>query len=187
MNALLTGQLVNLTAIDPEEIGKMFMQWQRNSEYERLIDSDASEMHSSKANKAWLEKEIEGAEGKQFWFAIRAAQDQRLLGEVDLFVNQWNMRDAFVGIGLGERDFWGKGYGTEAMQLILRYAFTELNLHRVSLTVFEYNSRAIRSYEKAGFQHEGRMRGALLREGRRWDTLFMGILRADWFSKQSSH
>jgi len=56
----------------------------------------------------------------------------------------------------------------------------ELNLHRVSLDVFEYNPRAIRSYEKVGFKHEGRVRQALNRDGRRWDILYMGILREEW-------
>jgi RimJ/RimL family protein N-acetyltransferase len=69
------------------------------------------------------------------------------------------------------------------MQVILRYAFQELNLRRVSLDTFEYNPRAIRSYEKAGFVHEGRVRKFLLREGRRWDMLFMGILREEWLAR----
>ena len=69
------------------------------------------------------------------------------------------------------------------MRVILRYAFTELNLHRVSLGLFEYNPRALRSYEKAGFKMEGRMRGTLHREGRRWDDLYMGILRTEWMEK----
>jgi RimJ/RimL family protein N-acetyltransferase len=66
------------------------------------------------------------------------------------------------------------------MRIILRYAFTELNLHRVSLDTFEYNPRAIRSYEKAGFKIEGRVRQLLNREGRRWDVIYMGILREEW-------
>ncbi len=85
-----------------------------------------------------------------------------------------------MGIGLGERKYWSKGYGTDAMRIILRYAFTELNLHRVSLDTFEYNPRAIRSYEKAGFKIEGRVRQLLNREGRRWDVIYMGILREEW-------
>jgi RimJ/RimL family protein N-acetyltransferase len=89
-------------------------------------------------------------------------------------------RTAFVGIGIGERAYWGKGYGTDAMKVALRFAFTEINLERVTLNVFEYNPRAIRSYEKAGFKHEGRMRGALLKDGRRWDMIYMGILREEW-------
>ena len=66
------------------------------------------------------------------------------------------------------------------MNLTLRYAFTELNLRRVSLDVFEFNERAVRSYEKVGFHMEGRQRQAIIREGRRWDMLFMGILREEW-------
>ena len=69
---------------------------------------------------------------------------------------------------------------TDVMNVMLRYAFTEVNLKRVTLTVFEYNPRAIRSYEKAGFHHEGRLRGLLNREGKRYDELFMGILREEW-------
>ena len=68
------------------------------------------------------------------------------------------------------------------MKVLLRYAFEELNLHRVNLSVFEYNPRAIRSYEKAGFRHEGRQRDALHRCGKRWDMLYMGILKSDWES-----
>jgi RimJ/RimL family protein N-acetyltransferase len=71
------------------------------------------------------------------------------------------------------------------MKLILQYAFMELNLHRVSLDVFDYNPRAIHSYEKVGFKMEGRQRGILLREGKRWDMVFMGILRKEWLGQRS--
>jgi RimJ/RimL family protein N-acetyltransferase len=85
-----------------------------------------------------------------------------------------------LGIGILRREYWGRGYGSEAVSLMLRFGFTELNLRRISLSVFEYNTRAVRAYEKAGFQQEGRLRQALQRDGRRWDELFMGILREDW-------
>jgi RimJ/RimL family protein N-acetyltransferase len=106
-----------------------------------------------------------------------------LLGDITLSVINWGSRDAFAGIGIGAREFWGKGYGTEAMELILRYGFTELNLRRISLTVFEFNQRAVRSYEKVGFRLEGRQRQFMRREGRRWDILYMGILRQEWMEK----
>jgi RimJ/RimL family protein N-acetyltransferase len=88
-----------------------------------------------------------------------------------------------VGIGIGERDFWSKGYGTDTMKVCLRYAFLELGLQRVSLGVFEYNPRAVRSYEKAGFKLEGRTRYDAHREGKRYDSLWMGILREEWLQK----
>ena len=121
-----------------------------------------------------------------YWFAIRALEDDRLLGDADLSVINWGSRDAFVGIGIGEREFWGKGYGTDAMRLLLRYAFTELNLRRVSLNVFEFNERAIRSYEKVGFRLEGRERQVMQREGRRWDLIDMGILREEWMEENGN-
>jgi len=92
----------------------------------------------------------------------------------------WSGRDAFVGLGIGETEYWSKGYGTDVMNILLGFAFTEINLRRVSLTVFEYNPRAIRSYEKAGFRHEGQLRQFLNREGKRWDMLYMGIQREEW-------
>ena len=73
------------------------------------------------------------------------------------------------------------------MKLVLRYAFTELNLRRVTLNVFEYNPRAIRCYEKLGFQHEGRVRKYLNREGRRWDLMYMGIMKEEWLATTTSH
>jgi RimJ/RimL family protein N-acetyltransferase len=70
---------------------------------------------------------------------------------------------------------------------MLRYAFCELNLHRVSLTVFEYNPRGIHSYEKCGFKHEGCIRELILRDGKRWDVLHMGILRQEWQAANGSN
>jgi len=73
------------------------------------------------------------------------------------------------------------------MRVMLRYAFAELNLHRVSLNVFEYNPRAIRSYEICGFVREGRCRQALHRDGRRWDLIYMGIMREEWRESVTGH
>jgi len=179
MMDLFTGTLVSLAAVNPDETSKSAAIWGRDSEYRRLMDSDPPRLFSVKASREWMEKQLE-EEPDTFWFAVRTLEDDRLLGEIDLVVTSWGSRDAFVGIGIGEREFWGKGYGTEAMNLTLRYAFIELNLRRVTLNVFEFNERAVRSYEKVGFHMEGRQRQAIIREGRRWDVLYMGILREEW-------
>lgn len=183
MQDLFTGKLVRLAGVDPEETSKSFAQWNRDSEYMRLLASEPPRLHSPKSIKEWVEKEIEKGPDANFWFTVRALEDDRLLGDVGLTVINWGSREAFVGIGIGAREFWGKGYGTEAMQLTLRYAFTELNLRRVSLSVFEFNPRAIRSYQKAGFRLEGRQRQAIQREGRRWDILYMSILQEEWMEE----
>ncbi len=175
---LLKGQLVRLSAYDPEVAVELNARWNADSEYLRLLDWDPARRYSKKMNKEWIEKHMD--EYLTHSFLIRALEDDRPVGEIGLDGIQWNFGDAFVGIGLGDRADWGKGYGTDAMRIILRYAFMELNLHRVSLNVFEYNPRGIRSYEKSGFVIEGRERGLLQRDGRRWDVVYMGILKEDW-------
>lgn len=183
MKDILKGELVRLSAVDPDEFSRAFSRWSRDSEFMRLLNSETAKIDSQKASQKWLEKELEEQNINQHWFTVRTLADDKLLGDIGLYVYNWTSRDAFVGLGIGEREFWGKGYGTDMMRVVLRYAFMELNLRRVTLTVFGYNPRAIRSYEKAGFLHEGRMRGLLNREGKRWDELFMGILREEWMEQ----
>jgi RimJ/RimL family protein N-acetyltransferase len=182
MKDLLKGRRIRLSAADPDELTRAYSAWNRDSEFNRLLDSRPLRWLSVKASKEALEKDFAREDHSSFLFAIRSLEDDRLLGDVELSVTEWSAGDAYVGIGIGDRELWGRGYGTEAMNLALQFAFTELNLRRVTLTVFEYNPRAVRSYEKAGFRHEGRKRLALCREGKRWDEIHMGILREEWLA-----
>ncbi len=180
MNNIFCGKLVRLSAYDPEDMSKANVRWNRNSEYFRLLNSSAPWMLSAKAVSKLMEEEMGELSIASYFFTIRTLAEDKLIGDLNLEVVDWNGRDAFVGLGIGETEYWSKGYGTDTMNVLLWFAFTEINLRRVTLTVFEYNPRAIRSYEKAGFRHEGRVHRLLNREGRRWDELFMGILREEW-------
>jgi RimJ/RimL family protein N-acetyltransferase len=180
MKDIFKGRFVRLSAADPEEIGKAYSHWNRDTELMRLFGTGPSRLHSVRASVEFYEKELKDTPPSHIYFSIRSLDDDRLLGETDLEIVNWAACDAFVGIGIYDREDWGKGYGTDAMKLILQFAFTEANLRRVTLTVFEYNPRAVRSYEKAGFRVEGRVRNALLKDGKRWDIFHMGILLEDW-------
>ncbi|MCD6355667.1 MAG: GNAT family N-acetyltransferase [Anaerolineaceae bacterium] len=94
-------------------------------------------------------------------------------------INQYE-RSAEVGISIGDKRFWNKGYGTEATRLLINHGFENLNLHRIYLHIFATNLRGIRSYEKAGFSTEGRLREARYLEGKYVDVLIMSILKSDW-------
>jgi RimJ/RimL family protein N-acetyltransferase len=179
---LFRGELVRLATEEPDQLAESISRWARDSEYWRLGAGDAARLFSAKKTKTWIEKDIEEASPNDFFFTIRTLTDDRLIGIIALDDINWAQGESFVGIGLGEREFWGKGYGTDAMRLILRYAFTELNLRRVSLNVFGYNQRGIRSYEKCGFKHEGAVRQWLHRDGQRWDLVHMGILREEFLN-----
>ncbi len=92
----------------------------------------------------------------------------------------WVNRSAEVGIVIGEKRFWGQGYGRDALRLLLRFGFNTLNLNRISLLVHADNIRGIRSYEKAGFVHEGRERQGVYKNGEYKDVLIMSVLRSEW-------
>jgi RimJ/RimL family protein N-acetyltransferase len=110
---------------------------------------------------------------------VRKGED-RLIGATGFHHIDARCRHASFGILLGDKEAWGKGYGTEATGLMVGYAFETLNLNRVWLHVYEYNERGKRAYEKVGFRVEGRLRQDTFRDGRYWDTLVMGILRDEW-------
>ena len=185
MNDLLRGETVRLTAENPEVMAVQLFRWDQDTEWFRLLDTEPPRLFSEKKVKEWLEKDLEKPSSDELYFAIRTLKDDNLIGFIGLFNLLMHHGDSLVAIALGEREYWGKGYGTDAMRVILRYAFNELNLRKVGLIVFEYNPRAIRSYEKVGFMHEGRIRGAMLREGRRWDWYYMGLMREEYLANQA--
>ncbi len=181
---LFRGELVRLSAENTDTVAERFLRWNRDSEYWRLLAVEPATPYTLKQIKDFIEKELFSQQSSIFLFMIRSLEDDRIIGEIGLEGVEWNHGDAFVGISVGEREYWDKGYGTDAMRVLLDYAFKELNLHRVSLTVFEYNPRAMRSYQKAGFVMEGRERSVIRRDGKRYDLLFMGILREEWLAQQ---
>jgi len=185
MKDIYRGKLVRLAAESPEVLASAHARWERDSEYHRLADSVPAHLWSEKKIKEWLEKQMEGDPMRAFRFSIRTLEEDRLIGIIGL-IPDWVHSDAILFIAIGNRDHWGKGYGTDAMELIVRYGFLELNLHRITLGLNGYNARAQRVYEKVGFKLEGTLRGDTLREGRRTDGLSMGILRREWMALQGA-
>ncbi len=102
------------------------------------------------------------------------------IGNIGLTGFDWKNRRTDIGIMIGEKEAWSRGYGTDAIIVLLRYLFGELNLNRVSLFTDSANVRALRCYEKCGFQTEGVMREYRFKRGRYIDCVLLSILRRDW-------
>lgn len=189
---MFIGQKVRLSAPDLDTDPPLIARWSRDPEFVQMLMSGIARPWTAAAVKKEFEENlgVTGGEGASepkpgvFSFVIHTlpagAEPARLVGMVDLNIDHWPHRDAWLGIGIGARADWGQGYGTDALRLILRYAFDELNLRRVTLSVFEYNERALHTYRKLGFVEEGRQRQRLLRFGKRWDMVVMGLLQAEW-------
>lgn len=178
---ILQGEKVRLTALDKEDL-PTFTKWYEDAGFARLLDAVPAVPKSQAQWATWLE-ELEKAKDS-FYFAIRPAHANSLLGFLELDGVLWTHGNCWLGIGLGDRENWDKGYGREAVELALRFAFHELNLHRVQLSVFSYNERAIILYEKLGFSREGVFREHLHRDGRRYDMFLYGLLRREWQARE---
>jgi RimJ/RimL family protein N-acetyltransferase len=185
MRDLFRGELVRFTLEEPETSVKAQARWQRDTELHRLADSSPARLNSEKKIREWIEKQGDtGFPPDRYFFTVRTLAEDKYIGFLGLWIDLVH-REAWVGLGIGERDFWGKGYGSDMMKLCQQYVFAELGLERLSLGLYEYNPRALRSYEKCGFRLEGRTRNETMREGRRYDALWMGILREEWLQRQN--
>jgi RimJ/RimL family protein N-acetyltransferase len=143
---------IQLRAFEKEDLDTI-VRWV-NTEAVTQYLSDSLIYPISKADEMkWLES-ITVTNHREKVFAIETL-DRELIGSVGLHNINWVERKAELGIMIGEPRFWGQGYGSDAVREILRTAFEKMNLNRVYLRVFESNPRAIRLYEKCGFQKEG--------------------------------
>ncbi len=183
MNTHFTGEKVRLVAADGDSATDLVMHWQADSEYYRLLDDEPQIPATPKQIRAFLDEKDPGSRGG--FFLIRMLGDDKPIG----FVAHWrptpmDTGNHWLAIGIGDREYWGSGYGADALRILTRYGFSHLALHRFTLSVFEYNARAIKAYENAGFKLEGRVRESFQRDGRRWDLLVMGLTREDWLAAQ---
>jgi len=176
---MIQGQRTRLRAIEREDL-PTFVRWFNDPEVRQYL---AMYMPMSMAEEEkWFERQLEDQDSQIF--AIETG-DGVHIGNCGLHDFDWKNRRAALGIAIGEKEYWGKGYGSDAVRTLLGFAFGEMNLHRIQLEVHDFNSRAIRCYEKCGFKLEGRQREALFRNGSYHDSLIMGILRKEFKAGQS--
>jgi RimJ/RimL family protein N-acetyltransferase len=177
INDILRGERVRLTAMQPDDAATLARWWDAGN-FMRLYDS----IPAIPRSEAQIRKGIEDHQARDdtFQLAIRRIGDDSLLGQLEFDGISWPHRTTFFSIVILDPEQRGQGYGQEALELGLRFAFHELNLHRVALTVFAYNTRAIALYERLGFVHEGTHREFLERDGQRHDMLLYGLLRREW-------
>jgi diamine N-acetyltransferase len=133
---------------------------------------------SHAAEEEWLRRKAAYAQ-TEIQLAICLREGDQHIGNALLTDIDWVARHAMVGIFIGAEEHWSKGYGQQALRLILRHAFHDLGLRRVHLIVLDDNDRAIRVYEKCGFVVEGRLRQHAYKQGKFRDLIFMGICVGD--------
>lgn len=181
MKDLYRGSLVRLSSAPPGTLGKAFAHWDRDTEIRRLADTDPAQLLSERKLTKYFEKREEDRHACHF--SLHTLAEDRFIGVLGLIPND-TCEDAWLYIAIYERDFIGKRYGADGLKLILQYGFMELNLRRITLALNSYNVRAFATYQRAGFQLEGRVRNNVKKDGERWDLIYMGILAGEWLAMQ---
>jgi len=172
--SILQGEKVRLRPVEERDLPQ-FVRWLADPELTRWLAAIGSPPTLEEEYEWWHDKR---SDPDSVLWAIETL-DGRLVGTTELRLALRAER-AELGIAIHDKTWWGKGLGTDAVRLVVDYAFEELNLNRVELTTDEDNARAIRCYEKVGFVREGLLRKHRLVEGRFGNTVVMGILREEW-------
>ena len=178
----LEGDLVVLRRHVPENVSA-FQRWYSDPEVARLARYQDAPMRTDEIDRFF---QLRALGHESLTMAIHEHDTDRLIGSCAFSQLDAENGSAMYHITIGEKDTWGRGYGTEATQLMLDHAFGTLGLHRIGLTVFEFNERAIRAYRTCGFVVEGRARESIWRDGRWWDELGMSVLATEWHESRAS-
>ncbi|MFX0134487.1 MAG: GNAT family N-acetyltransferase [Candidatus Hodarchaeota archaeon] len=175
---MLRGKNVKLGPIKREYIDS-FLKWFNDPELTQYL---ARYLPMTRMEEEeWIENLKNRKDTVHFSIVIPNEDDQeKLIGNCGIHNIDWKNRVGQLGIAIGDKDYQNKGYGTEAMELLIEYGFYTLNLNRIELFTYDFNVRAIKSYKKVGFIEEGRKRQFIWINGKYHDAIVMGILAEDW-------
>jgi RimJ/RimL family protein N-acetyltransferase len=172
---MLEGTNVRLRAYEMSDLDRVY-KWVNDLEVTQFLS--ITYPLSRRDEESWL-RERKANNIANAAFAIET-MDGVHIGNISLQEIRAEDSVATLGIMIGEKDYWSSGFGTDAIVTLLRFAFEEMGLHRVSLHVNDFNARGIACYRKCGFQEEARLRDNAYIHGRYWDVLAMGILRDEF-------
>lgn len=176
---MIYGEHVRLRAPERSDI-PMFVSWFNDPEVRQGLSLYRPMGQAEEEN--WFEGMLKRpADERPLVIEIKVEFDKWFpIGNIGFHNIDWRNRSSEFGIVVGEKEYWDKGYGSESVQLLVKFGFETLNLNRIYLRVNETNHRAIRAYEKVGFIQEGRIRQGVMQAGNYIDGLWMSMLREEW-------
>jgi RimJ/RimL family protein N-acetyltransferase len=181
---MMEGKAVRLRSVELSDIEELVKGW-NNLELRNLVGAAALGPISRGEEEEWIRNTWkERRERRSFVFVIEEISKKKLLGTVSLFSCDWINRSAVLGIAIYGPENWGKGYGSEAVRLVLDFAFKILNFNRVELETFDFNERAQTSFRKVGLKEVGRKRKARFIDGSYRDAIVMDVLKNEWASTE---
>ena len=174
----IKGERVYLSPMCIEDAEK-YTKWMNDFKVTDKMNASTNVV-TKESEKEWIEK---NSRIGNYQFAIVKQENDELIGNCSLFDIDFINQIGTVGIFIGEEENRNKGYGTEALKLLIDYGFNHLNLNNIMLTVYSFNENAINCYKKVGFKEIGRRREAYFKNNERYDRIFMDIIRKEYYKE----
>ena len=176
---MLQGERVSLRGLKRDDLQRI---WEFNNDLAVELAGGGDPPMPQTMERLTADYDRESSEGGRDGAVFAIEVEGELIGQCVLFDPNETSRTIQLGIVIGDKSYWGKGYGREAVRLLVDYAFRHRNYRRVWLWVHADNERAIRAYLACGFVEEGRGREHMYSDGRYVDIVYMGVLRSEWQS-----
>ena len=171
----MIGEKCYLSPIDLDDAPK-YAEWLNSEEVFKFLLAGPNVISLESEKEALLKL------SKEHVYGIIDKENGILIGNIGLLNLNHLHKTSEVGIFIGRKEYWGRGYGTEALKLLMDYAFKVLGLENIMLRVFEYNERARKSYEKVGFKKIGVRRSSHYYDNKRHDEIYMDIVKRDFYN-----
>ncbi|MDF2840602.1 MAG: acetyltransferase [Clostridia bacterium] len=178
---MYTGEKVKIRAYQREDV-PLAQQYLNDAETKRLLVPGIPYPFTLEEENKWFE--TISSQSDTYSFAIESIEEGKYIGGCGVNRLEWKNSVATVGIFIGDKNYWGKGYGTDAMKVLLKFIFEQMNINKVKLFVYSFNNRAVKSYEKCGFVREGLLRQEIFRDGKYQDVYIMAILKDEYFQQK---
>lgn len=169
------GEKVRLRAYKEEDI-PLATKFANDRELKKLLVTNIPFPMTNWEEESWIKSQKSNDNG-QYNFAIEDIETGKYIGGCGIQNVNWLSRVALVGIMIGDKDYWGKGYGTDAMKTLVTFIFNNMNINKIRLSTFSFNERAIKSYKKCGFTVEGVLKNEIFKDGKYYDEIIMSIFK----------
>lgn len=174
---MYSGQLVKLRAYKEDDIEKA-VEFINDEEVKKLMDSNIPFPMTKWQEEEWVRSRKANTDFT-YDFAIEDLKTGKYIGGCSINECDVKNRTCVVGIMIGEKEYWGKGYGSDALKVLIKFIFEEVNMNKIKLNVFSFNNRAIACYKKVGFKEEGILKKEIYRNGRYHDEIIMAMFKDD--------
>ena len=171
---MYVGEKVRLREYRREDV-PIAMQYINDSEVKRLLNPGVPYLYTLEDETKWYEGL--SAKNDVYSFAIETLEESKYIGGCGINKIDWKNSITDIGIFIGDKEYWSKGYGTDTIKVLVKFIFDQMNINKVKLNVYEFNERALKCYEKCGFKKEGTLRQEIFRDGKYHDQYVMSILR----------